>query len=191
MTVSGWTNRAEHPSDARDRGFEVTHHLMQLLDVPQCAQVRLASDVIGSSNDRPLFVGNTMIEAHDVSYDTTMSMTFRKDGEDYVTTVKPVLQEPFVAELYTYKCDNTTTHVAYMPKCGNLALLAPRPELREAVYDRPWSDGFTGWGGGFTGSASGQRSDVVEPGTVFLIIVGVLVAGLSRFWKDRRKVSGN
>ena len=184
--VSGWTNQAQHPSNVRERGPEVAHHLMDLLDVPQCAQVPLASVVIDRANERPLFVGNTMVwafpESRDVtnreSFDTTMVMTFRKDGHDYVGTVRPDLQESFVAELYTYTCDNTTTHIAYMPKCGNLALLNPITEVDGRAIS-------------YTGYFPKDPVELPEPGTALLVIGGLIVARLIHLLKNHRTPSSN
>lgn len=168
-----------------------TYAILGKLGVPECARSELTARVVAGVHDRPdpIMVSNSGIISKQFDYLPVMDMSFRRDGVDYVDRVNVDVYEPFMATAYRYRCDGYYGAVAYMPKCQNLAVLElPDRDVQPGIA--PYLAGIPGitnfnnyWGGGGTRSGDDPTTptaQVPEPGTLAILIIGLLALLISR-----------
>jgi hypothetical protein len=169
-----------------------TYQLLGKLEVPNCARTEVASKISSDTGGTPLMVGTSGMHTKEFDLLPVMNMTFRKDGEDFISRVYVDTTEPFVARAYKYRCDGYYGAVGYMPKCQNLGVLEMRdPAIRDAGSNYPYIVGgipgitnfneYWGGGGGSTRTIDGDNSaKIPEPSILFLLLAGLLALLISR-----------
>ena len=173
-----------------------TYQILGELEVPQCAKGYLASQISQGENFTPILVGHNTIVSGPMDYIPVMNMSFQKDGKDYIQRVHTAVNEPFVAESYRYRCDGHYGAVAYMPKCQNLGVLEIRDPMIAVTPDNhayvilgiPGITNFNNGGGGGgrdTVVVDSNGNQVPEPGTLIVLVVGLLALFLSRLMQKR------
>ena len=163
-----WTNTAQNPSRFLERDPAVARRMIAELGVPDCGHTDAMLFLFGQkSKGVPLRSAEklTMMPEQGYSlgyhYSPIMRMTFRKDGQDLIQTVK--LADYKVAKGYVQEICGV--HLAYFPTCGNLAIL----EEWEGYQYRKWE--------------YKERRYVPAPPTIGLFGLGL--AGL--YWIRTRK----
>lgn len=173
QAATPWTNEARAPSKSKSRGYQTIDTLLSQLEVNDCAREQLTPHIFTGLAAQPLMVANTTIWTWDKEFEPEMAMTFRENEVDHVTRVVPALDSPIVAEVYSARCNNQNTYIAYMPKCENLAKLTP--VLPAAPTVLPHNRDRRGRGGTGPNDQTVTTHSISLPGTLILVGAGFIL----------------
>lgn len=126
---SSWTNTAQNPSRFTDRPPQASRSAVRKLNVPECAMDDVMNFLWGQSSGLPLRSAEVLHVTHEAAstisriYSPVMKMSFYKAGRDYFEYVQIERGKLAKGYVQVFECAGRRMHIAYFPKCGNLALL--------------------------------------------------------------------
>lgn len=168
-----WYNTASAPSRAIER--DAVAHILRSQGVPDCAVSYLDQQIRDGDGAR-VIMHPTGGWSGPMRFDPEMSMSYSRNGIDGLANV--IAAEPTEGLIYVARCNGESTHIAYWPVCGNLARLSladTRSEAKPVVIREFGSSSLHG--------APTQPASVPEPGTLVLLLAGLLWVGY-RLWRQ-------
>ena len=170
-----WTNTAQAPSRLDERSDKALLYVMDDLGIPDCG-LKMLRTGIDSDNPMPINMSSSNAVAGLWQFHPVMDMSFNKNGIDYTQTT--VLADGVTArgKYIPINCDGQLTHVAYFPKCGNIATLVKKETevVERSIIERD------------TDIIIKREFDVETchsvpiPGTLVLILLGLVTLKLWR-----------
>jgi len=130
-----WTNTASSPSSLHTRSDNAKAYVLKKLDVPECG-IPYVTRSINNWQDLPdMRIDESGASVGPLSFYPVMEMSFKKGVDDYVSTVVPSKGVVAKAKYIGVFCGDQDVHLAFVPKCGNLATVVRSKSYSTVFFD--------------------------------------------------------
>jgi len=171
--ITTWTNTAQAPSRLDHRPDNSLLYVMGQLGIPECGLKTIRKGI-----DNPSQMSYTLTEHGGIAgpwdFHPIGSMSYNKNGIDYVTTTTAAPDVVAKGKYIPVHCGSETVHVTYFPNCENLfvskkiGVVDSVRVVERQIIDRE------------------QCHEVDIVGSIFLVLLGIFI--MRRFRNDEENV---